>query len=151
MPLLTLLAPGLLMGGGGTGIPPAPPVLSALGGVSQVALSWTDVSADSYNVYRGLSSGTETLYASGIVALGYVDTGVVNGTTYFYKVAGVNSAGEGGLSNEASATPVAGQPSGGSNWPGDDEYTRRDDLIMEQLIRQRRIQRDDDELFTMIL
>jgi fibronectin type 3 domain-containing protein len=36
-----------------------------------------------------------------------VDTGVANGTTYFYKVAAVNSVGTGPTSLEASATPAA--------------------------------------------
>lgn len=139
------------MGGGGGGSPPEPPALTAVAGNGMVTLSWSDVGADEYNLYRGLSSGTETLYVSGIAALSYADAGVVNGTTYFYKVSGVNGSGEGALSNEVSATPTVGSPGGGSNWPGEDEHTRRMDLEMEQLIRQRRIQWDDDELLTMIL
>ena len=35
----------------------------------------------------------------------YVDTSVVNGTTYYYKVAAVNSLGQGPSSNERSASP----------------------------------------------
>jgi hypothetical protein len=38
---------------------------------------------------------------------GYTDVGVKNGTTYFYVVSAVNSAGESGNSAQVSATPVA--------------------------------------------
>src|SRR5260370_38840719 len=37
----------------------------------------------------------------------YTDSAVTNGTTYYYTVAAVNTAGVGGQSGEASATPQA--------------------------------------------
>ena len=40
-------------------------------------------------------------------ALTYTDSGLTNGTRYYYKVAAINSAGTGALSNEVSATPTA--------------------------------------------
>ncbi|HEX3265104.1 MAG TPA: hypothetical protein VHR16_05495, partial [Candidatus Limnocylindrales bacterium] len=42
--------------------------------------------------------------------LTYTDNAVTNGTTYYYKVAAINSAGTGALSNERSATPTAPPP-----------------------------------------
>ena len=60
-----------------------------------------------YKVYRGLSSGTETQYAGLVFSASYVDTQVVNGTQYFYKVSAVNANGEGSLSSETSVTPSA--------------------------------------------
>ncbi len=95
------------------GAPPAPTSLTATAGSSQVSLSWsTSAGAASYNVYRGTSAGGEnsTPVATGITSASYVDTSVTNGTTYFYKVAAVNSSGTSGYSNEASATPVSGLP-----------------------------------------
>ncbi|HEX4727956.1 MAG TPA: PKD domain-containing protein [Jatrophihabitans sp.] len=102
------------------GTPPgAPTGLTATAGNGQASLSWTapasngGVSITSYRVYRGTSSGTETLLTSGgCSGLGAVlscsDTGLTNGQKYYYKVSAVNSLGEGPQSNEASVTPVAG-------------------------------------------
>ena len=87
--------------------PPAPTNLSATAGNGQVSLSWTASSgATSYNVKRSTSSGTEVTVASSSTN-SYTDTGLTNGTTYFYVVSAVNSVGESGNSNEVSATPSA--------------------------------------------
>ncbi|MGH2706113.1 MAG: fibronectin type III domain-containing protein [Actinomycetota bacterium] len=77
-------------------------------------LSWTTPfdggsNIDGWNVYRGTSSGGETLQTAidDPTATGYQDTGLTNGATYYYKVAATNSVGEGTLSNEVSLTPLA--------------------------------------------
>ena len=96
-------------GGGST--PPAPTGLTAVLGNAQVSLNWTGSSgATSYNVYRGTTSGGEssTPIATGLTGTSYTNTGLTNGTTYYYKVAAVNSAGTSGMSNEANSTPTAG-------------------------------------------
>jgi hypothetical protein len=69
------------------------------------------VNITSYRVYRGTSSGSETLLTSGgCSGLGAVlsctDTGLTNGQTYYYKVSAVNSIGEGTQSTEASVKPA---------------------------------------------
>ena len=72
-------------------------------------MSWTASSgATSYNVYQGTTAGSEssTPVATGITATTYTVTGLTNGTPYYFKVKGVNSAGVSGYSNEASATPA---------------------------------------------
>jgi len=60
----------------------------------------------SYRIYRGTSSGTETLVTTVGNVLTYTDTGRTNGTTYWYQVSAVNAVGEGPRSTEKSATPA---------------------------------------------
>jgi fibronectin type 3 domain-containing protein len=94
----------------GATAPAAPAGLKATAGNAQASLTWSAASgASSYNVYRGTSAGGEgaTAVATGITAKSYTNTGLTNGTKYFYKVAAVNANGTSPLSNEASATPVA--------------------------------------------
>ena len=98
-------------------IPPAPTNLTATGANSQVSLAWTaSANATSYNVYRGTSSGAEGSTAIGTsTGTSYTDTTAVNGTTYFYTVKAVNSAGASGASNEASATAGTATPPAPTN------------------------------------
>jgi len=91
------------------GIPAVPIGLSAKGEYAQVALSWAAVAgAASYTIYRGTTAGNEsgTAIASGVTDTTYTNTGLTNETTYFYKLAAVNSHGISLLSDEASATPA---------------------------------------------
>jgi hypothetical protein len=99
-------------------VPPGPPTLNtATAGNATVSLSWSAPSSDGgaqitgYAVYRGTASGSELFLANTGVTLTFNDTGVSNGTTYYYKVAAINSAGTGTQSNERSATPTAPPPS----------------------------------------
>jgi len=96
--------------------PPAPSTLSTTAGATQLTLNWSASSgATSYNVYRGGSAGGEggTPIVTGIIGTTYTNTGLTNGTTYYYKVAAVNASGTSGFSPEASGTPTAGTGSGG--------------------------------------
>jgi len=88
--------------------PAAPSGLTATAGNGQVSLAWNSVpGASSYSVYRGTSPGGEgaTPVASGLGSPAYTDTGLSNGTTYYYVVTATNGVGEGQNSSEASATP----------------------------------------------
>jgi len=94
----------------GTQAPAAPTGLTATAGNAQVALSWTASSgATSYTVKRATTSGGPyTTVATGVTATSYTNTGLTNGTTYYYVVSATNSAGESTNSAQASATPTAG-------------------------------------------
>src|SRR5208337_3070621 len=98
-----------LLGNSITQPPAAPTGLQATTGNAQVSLTWNpSVGAVTYNIYRGTVSNGEILVKSGVATASYTDTGVANGTTYFYKVTAVNAGGESSKSNEAAATPPAG-------------------------------------------
>ena len=88
--------------------PAAPAGLSATAGNAQVALSWPVVSGvDSYSVKRAPSAtGTYSTIASGLTTTNYTDTGLTNGTTYYYAVTATRSVAESARSASASATPV---------------------------------------------
>lgn len=88
--------------------PSAPPSLSAFGGDKQVRLAWTaGTNATGYRVKRSTTQGGPyTLVEADIRTLQYVDTGLINGTTYYYVVSAANVLGESGNSPEASATPA---------------------------------------------
>lgn len=95
--------------------PPAAPAPTATAGDAKVTLNWAAVTdAASYEVSRATSAtGSFTALASGLTALTFTDTGLTNGSTYFYKVGARNTAGV-TLSDPVSATPV-GAGGGTSN------------------------------------
>jgi fibronectin type 3 domain-containing protein len=87
--------------------PSAPTGLAATAGNAQASLSWAATSgASSYHVKRSATSGSET-QISAPTSNSYTDTGLTNGTKYFYVVSAVNSGGESANSSEVSATPTA--------------------------------------------
>ncbi len=101
--------------------PPTPTGLTATPGNAQVSLSWSASSgASSYNVYRATTSGGEgsTAYATGIATTTYTNTGLTNGTAYYYTVAAVNAGGTSAPSTEVSATTMPPAPTGLTATPG---------------------------------
>src|SRR5262249_32344039 len=87
--------------------PSAPTSLSAIPGNAQIVLSWSTVpNATSYWLFRGTSSNNEdTVVIPNYTRTTYTNTGLVNGTTYYYVVAATNSVGLGPNSPETYATP----------------------------------------------
>ena len=84
----------------------APTGLSATGSAGQVILDWTTLSgASSYTVYWDNSTGvsSSSTAISSVSTDNYTHIGLDNGTTYYYKVAAVNSSGTGTLSSVVSA------------------------------------------------
>jgi fibronectin type 3 domain-containing protein len=87
--------------------PAAPTGLQATAGNSQVSLTWTaSVGATSYHVKRSTISGGPYTQVAAPTTTSDTDSGLTNGTTYFYVVSALNTAGESANSSQASATPV---------------------------------------------
>lgn len=90
--------------------PPQTAGLSLSAGNSQVSLSWTASTANDFNnykVYRSTTSGSGFSEITTRTTNSYTDTGLSNGTTYYYKVSAVDKSGnEGTQSDQASAVPV---------------------------------------------
>jgi sialate O-acetylesterase len=85
-----------------------PSALTATAGNAQVALSWaTAPGATSYNIKRATLSGGPYTIVFSSTATNCLDTGLYDGTTYYYVVSGVNAGGESTNSAEATATPSA--------------------------------------------
>jgi uncharacterized repeat protein (TIGR01451 family) len=97
--------------------PPVPPTgLVATSSNASAALDWDDNGESDlagYNVYRGTTMGTYTKVNTSLVtASAYSDTGLINGTEYYYVVSAVDTSGnESTDSNMANIIPQAGSGS----------------------------------------
>ncbi|GMQ61007.1 fibronectin type III domain-containing protein [Vallitalea maricola] len=92
--------------------PNTPQGVNAISQDTRVNIKWNKVdNADSYKIKRSTSpSGPYTVIQEDIVDLQYTDTGVINGTEYYYVVSAVNKGGESNNSLEASVIPSAKLP-----------------------------------------
>lgn len=88
-------------------LPAAPTGLTAAAGDSEISLTWNaSANATHYTVKRSTTSGGPyTMIANAVSGTSYVDSGLTNGTTYYYAVSASNDAGESSNSSAASATP----------------------------------------------
>ncbi len=94
-----------------TGAPLTPTGLTATPGNGQVALVWNASSgATSYHLRRSTTSGGPYTTIASPTSTSFTDTGLINGTTYFYVVSAVNSGGESPDSSQVSALPQATAP-----------------------------------------
>jgi len=110
---LALVSGGCAIAGGSKtdnsmSVPVAPAAVTAKPGNAAVSLGWPVVAdATVYHVKRSTSaSGTFTQVASS-ASPSYTDTGLTNGTKYFYVISAANSEGESANSTPSSATPKA--------------------------------------------
>ena len=84
-----------------------PSGLGAAAGNGQVLLAWNaSAGATSYQVKRALTSGGPFAVVASPTGFTFTDVGLSNGTSYFYVVAAVNSAGASANSSLVSATPT---------------------------------------------
>jgi fibronectin type 3 domain-containing protein len=89
-------------------VPAAPTGLAAIGGDTQVSLSWTASSgATSYNIKFSTTSGGSYSTFTNVTATSTVVTGLVNGTPYYFVVSALNHSGESANSSQVSVTPTA--------------------------------------------
>ncbi|MGN6642196.1 MAG: autotransporter-associated beta strand repeat-containing protein [Verrucomicrobiota bacterium] len=90
------------------GLPAVPNGLSATAGDAQVALNWSAAAgAVSYNVKRSTASGGPYTTITNVTSPAFTDTGLANGTDYYYVVSGSNANGESANSAQVVATPIA--------------------------------------------
>jgi len=89
--------------------PGTPTNLTATAGDAQVTLNWIPASyATGYNVKRStVSGGSYSIVATNISPLTFTNTGLSNGTLYYFVVSATNSVGESTNSAEVSARPVS--------------------------------------------
>jgi len=118
--------------------PPAPASVAAINGDSQVALSWTPAAnSGGYNINRSGTHLGPYAQVGTVAGTNFTDTGLVNGSTYYYVIVATNL-----LGNSPNSPEAIGQPNplvvniaavGGTNqisltWdalPGVDSYTVR--------------------------
>jgi hypothetical protein len=80
-------------------------------------LTWTASSgATSYHVKRATTSGGPYSQVGAPTSTSYTDTSLTNGTTYYYVVSALNSAGESANSAQVSATPAVANPPTTGTW-----------------------------------
>jgi predicted phage tail protein len=97
-----------------TTAPGSPSGLTATAGNAQVSLSWTAPASDggaqitSYDIYDGTTGNVKTTApVASSKGTSVTVKNLANGTTYYFKVAAVNTVGVGPASSAASATPAA--------------------------------------------
>jgi hypothetical protein len=87
--------------------PTAPTGLAATVGSGAVTLTWNaGGGATSYPVKRGAVSGGPYATLGTVTTTTYTDSGLTNGTTYYYVVSATNAGGTSGNSSEVAATPI---------------------------------------------
>jgi hypothetical protein len=97
---------------GAISLPPAPSAptgLAVVAGNTQTTITWTAVSgATSYRLYYSTASGVTTTSGTRLTissGTSFTQSGLTNGTTYYYILTAVNAGGESTASAEASAKP----------------------------------------------
>jgi uncharacterized protein (DUF1800 family) len=91
--------------------PFAPTGVSAVAGNAQITLNWTSsAGASSYQVKRSLTGFSPFTFLATPSLTTFTDVGLTNGTTYYYAITAVNSAGSSADSLLVSALPKSPDP-----------------------------------------
>ena len=97
---------------------PPPASLTANAGDGQVSLSWpASVGANSYRVKRATVDGGPYETFACPSGTSVVDSGLVNGTTYYYTVSAAHPRGQNGGGESANSVQVSATPQGGTPTP----------------------------------
>lgn len=81
-------------------------ITGATAGDTTATVTWSAVTgATSYTLKRGTSAGSYTTTVTSVTSP-YADSGLVNGTTYYYMIQAVNSEGTTNANAEVTATPT---------------------------------------------
>lgn len=128
-----------------------PTGLSASAGDKQVSLSWnanTDANFKNYNLYRN-----GTLISSPTSATSYLDSGLVDGTTYSYTISATDKSGtETAQSSAVTATPVFASmatPTGLVATPGNTQVSLSWSAITDSRLAGYRIYQNGTYLVTV--
>lgn len=112
--IVVLLLSSVILTGCGPSVTAAPTGVSATPGNGQLTITWTAVpDATSYNIYWSSTSGVTPTNGNLIsnATSPFIQTGLANGTTYFYVVTAVNGGGgESAASTQVSCTPAPPAP-----------------------------------------
>jgi fibronectin type 3 domain-containing protein len=111
-------------------LPAVPANLSAVAGNVQVTLNWNAAAnATGYNVWRSTTNGGPYTLDANVSAADFIDTGLADGTVYYYVVSATNGLGASANSSQIAAQPVSTAPVGlsflqsgsalGISWPQD--------------------------------
>jgi len=96
-----------------------PTGLTATAGDTQVTLNWTATVDGQYYVYRSSDNVTFTkITASPITTVSYTDTGLADGTLYYYDITSYDGTTESAQTASVSATPVAAASGSGVDFSG---------------------------------
>jgi len=88
--------------------PAAPAGLTATAGDGSVVLNWSaSATATNYFVKRSTTSGSGYVSIATNASLAFTNTGLANGTLYYFVVSATNSFGESTNSTEVSARPTS--------------------------------------------
>ncbi|HEV2207633.1 MAG TPA: glycoside hydrolase family 2 TIM barrel-domain containing protein [Verrucomicrobiae bacterium] len=115
--MLTASSPGLtpatltLQANATNSAPAAPVNLTATASDGQAYLHWDfGFATTSYHIKRATASGGPYSLLANSSAVAYTDSGLTDGTTYFYVVSALNNYGESADSAEVSVTPLPPPP-----------------------------------------
>jgi cellulose 1,4-beta-cellobiosidase len=91
---------------------PAKPVgVTGSAGNGTATPTWPAASnAGSYNVKRSAISGGSYALLANVSSLAFTNTGLANGTRYYFVISGTNSVGEGANSDEVGVRPISDTP-----------------------------------------